>query len=208
LLVTGKITALVIQKKNKERVNLFLDNTFAFGVSLNAALNLKKGQILSDEEIARLKFNDQAEQAYQKSLHFLSYRARSAQETKQYLQKKDFGEDAIEIAIERLTDKGYLNDAEFGQLWVDNRNRFNPKGKTALRYELRAKGLSEADIEKSLNGLNEENLAWQAVQKQLTRWQALDNLTFRKKLTGHLARRGFSYDIIQTIIVRAGLDKH
>jgi regulatory protein len=206
--VTGKITALVIQKKNKERVNLFLDNALAFGISLNAALNLKKGQFLSDEEIARLKFNDQAEQAYQKSLHFLSYRARSAQETKQYLRKKDFGEDAIEIAIERLTDKGYLNDAEFGQLWVENRNRFNPKGKTALRYELRAKGLSEADIEKALDGLDEENLAWQAVQKQLTRWQALDKLTFRQKLNGHLARRGFSYDIIQTIIVRAGLDKN
>ena len=206
--MTGKITALVIQKKNKERVNLFLDNAFAFGISLNAALNLKKGQFLSDEEIARLKFNDQAEQAYQKSLHFLSYRARSAQETKQYLRKKDFGEDAIEIAIERLTDKGYLNDAEFGQLWVENRNRFNPKGKTALRYELRAKGLSEADIEKALDGLDEENLAWQAVQKQLTRWQALDKLTFRQKLNGHLARRGFSYDIIQTIIVRAGLDKN
>ncbi len=206
--MTGKITALVIQKKNKERVNLFLDNAFAFGISLNAALNLKKGQFLSDEEIARLKFNDQAEQAYQKSLHFLSYRARSAQETKQYLQKKDFGEDAIEIAIERLTGKGYLNDAEFGQLWVENRNRFNPKGKTALRYELRAKGLSEADIEKALDGLDEENLAWQAVQKQLTRWQALDKLTFRQKLNGHLARRGFSYDIIQTIIVRAGLDKN
>ena len=178
--MTGKITALVIQKKNKERVNLFLDNALAFGISLNAALNLKKGQFLSDEEIARLKFNDQAEQAYQKSLHFLSYRARSAQETKQYLRKKDFGEDAIEIAIERLTDKGYLNDAEFGQLWVENRNRFNPKGKTALRYELRAKGLSEADIEKALDGLDEENLAWQAVQKQLTRWQAKpsDNARF------------------------------
>ncbi len=206
--MTGKITALVIQKKNKERVNLFLDNAFAFGVSLNAALNLKKGQFLNDEEIARLKFNDQAEQAYQKSLNFLSYRVRSKQEIKQYLQKKGFGKEAVEEAIERLTDKGYLNDAEFGQLWVENRNRFNPKGKTALRYELRAKGLSEADIEKALNELNEENLAWQAVQKQLTRWQTLDNLTFRKKLTGHLARRGFSYDIIQTIIVRAGLDKN
>ena len=205
--MTGKITALVIQKKNKERVNLFLDDAFAFGVSLNVALNLKKGQFLSDEEITQLKFNDQAEQAYQKSLNFLSYRVRSKQEIKQYLQKKDFGEEAIEIAIEQLIDKGYLNDAEFGRLWVENRNRFNPKGKTALRYELRAKGLNEADIEKALDGLDEENLAWQAVQKQLTRWQSLDNLTFKQKLNGHLARRGFSYDIIQAISVRAGMDK-
>ncbi|HEY84571.1 MAG TPA: RecX family transcriptional regulator [Chloroflexi bacterium] len=205
--MTGKITTLVIQKKNKERVNLFLDDAFAFGISLDAALNLKKGQFLSDEEIARLKFDDQAGQAYQKSLNFLSYRARSKQEIKQYLQKKGFGEEAVEEAIERLADKGYLNDVEFGQLWVENRNRFNPKGKTALRYELRAKGLSEADIEEALDGLDEENLAWQAVQKQLTRWQALDKLTFKQKLSSHLARRGFSYDIIQTVVVRAGMDK-
>jgi len=49
--------------------------------------------------------------------------------------------------------------------------------------------------------------AWQAAQKQLARWQPLDALTFRKKLNGHLARRGFSYDIIQAITVRAGIDK-
>jgi len=206
-LVSGTITALAIQKKNKERVNVFIDDTYAFGLSLNATLNLKKGQILSAKEIAQLKFDDQAEQAYQRSLHFLSYRARTRQEIKQYLEKKEFKVDAIERAIERLSAKGYLDDAEFGQLWVENRIRFNPKGKLALRYELRAKGLTEADIDRSLEGLDEESLAWQAIQKQLKGWQVLDDLTFKRKITGHLARRGFSYDIIDAVIARIRIDK-
>ncbi len=206
--MSGTITALAIQKKNKERVDVFVDNTYAFVLSLNAALNLKKGQILSDKEIAQLKFDDQAGQAYQSSIHFLSYRARTRQEIKQYLEKKNFKTEAIEIAIKRLSAKGYLDDAEFGQIWVDNRIRFNPKGKLALRHELRAKGLTEADIDQALEGLNEESLAWQAIQKQLKRWQALDEQTFKRKLTGHLARRGFSYDIIDTVITRARMDNN
>ncbi|HHH72633.1 MAG TPA: recombinase RecX, partial [Sulfuricurvum sp.] len=62
---------------------------------MNAALGLKKGQQLSDEAIARLKNDDAIEQAYQKSLHFLSFRARSEQEIKRYLQKKDVDEQTI-----------------------------------------------------------------------------------------------------------------
>ena len=95
-IVAGTITALTIQEKNKERVNVFVDGSFALGISLNAALNLKKGQFLDDKEIARLKSDDQAEQAFRKSLHFLSFRMRTQQETVRYLQKKDFNAEAIQ----------------------------------------------------------------------------------------------------------------
>jgi regulatory protein len=105
--------------------------------------------------------------------------------------------------IERLTEQGYLNDAEFGRIWVNDRERLNPKGKRALQYELRQKGLSEKDIQQALDDLNEAELAWQAVEKQIRRWQNLDETAFRQKLAGYLARRGFDYDIIQLIFDKA-----
>ena len=201
--MSGTITALVVQKNNKERVNVYLDDEFAFGVTLSAALTLKKGQELTDAEITQLKADDTVDKAYDQSLRYLSFRPRTIQEVRQYLQKKGISDENTEFVIERLTNQGYLNDAEFGRVWVNDRERLNPKGKRALQYELRQKGLSEKDIQQALDDLDEEALAWQAVEKQIRRWQNLDETAFRQKLAGYLARRGFDYDIIQLIFDKA-----
>lgn len=201
-ILAGTITALVIQKKNKERVNVFIDHDFAFGVSLNAALGLKKGQHLSDEAIARLKNDDAIEQAYQKSLHFLSFRARSEQEIKRYLQKKDVDEQTIAAVIARLQQQHYLDDTDFARQWVESRIRSKPKGKHALRHELRQKGLTDAAIEHAIAEIDETELAWRAAQKALYRWKSLDTSTRNQKLTAYLARRGFSYDVISDTIAK------
>jgi len=201
--MAGKITALVFQKKNRERVNIFIEDAFALAVSLNTALTLKKGQVLTDDDIARLKAEDAVNRAYHRALSYLSYRARSRHEVVQYLQQKNVPPEAIEAAVERLEQNNYLNDAEFGRAWVASRSRQNPKGRQALRYELQQKGLSRDDIEQALRDLDEEPLAWRAVQKQLSRWKGLDRQTFWRKLNAHLARRGFAHDVIQTTFYRA-----
>lgn len=200
--LSGTITALVIQKKNKERVNVFLDHDFAFAITLNAALSLKKGQHLSDDAIETLKHTDAIDKAYQQSLNFLSYRARSEAEVAQYLRKKETADDIIELVTARLRQRGYLNDAEFGAQWVAGRSRTKPKGARALRYELRQKGLSDADIDAALVALDEESLAWQAVEHKLSRWQSLDAPARRKKISAFLARRGFNYDVISATLAK------
>ena len=201
--MAGKISALSVQKKNKERVNVFIDGEYAFAVTLNTALGLKKDQHLDDTEIAELEFNDEVDKAFHRALSFLSYRARSRQEIIQYLVKKEVSEIAIDMVIERLEAAKYLDDAEFGRLWVGNRITHNPKGRRALQYELRQKGLSEKDIEASLEQVDEATLAWQAVERKLQMWGALDRIAFRKKLTGFLTRRGFSYDTIDAVFQKA-----
>ena len=197
------ITALVIQKNNKERVKVYLDGEFAFGLSLNLALDLKKGQQLAEADIARLKFDDAVETAYQRALRYLGYRPRARQEIERYLHDQRNAEEVIARVVERLADQQYLDDAAFGRLWVESRSRSNPKGRRALRYELRQKGLHEAEIEQVLAGLDEEALAWQAVQRRLNQWRGLDARTFRRKLAGYLGYRGFNYDTIETIFAKA-----
>lgn len=201
--MAGIITALAIQKNDKERVNVYLDGDFAFGVTLNVALSLKKGQYLDDDTIAHLKFNDDLDKAYQRTLRYLSYRPRTQQEVKNYLQDKGVSEEVIELVTEQLISQGYLDDYEFGRIWVENRTRHNPKGRRALQYELRQKGLAETEIDQVLSNLDEEALAWQAVRNRLRQWQGLDEWTFRKKLTGYLVRRGFDYEIIEMTFTKA-----
>ena len=52
------ITALEVQKHDKERVSVFLEGEYAFSLTLIEAARLHKGQTLSDEEIAALQASD------------------------------------------------------------------------------------------------------------------------------------------------------
>ena len=53
-----KITALQVQKRNPNRVNIHLDGEFAFGVARIVAAWLRIGQELSEEKIGQLQAED------------------------------------------------------------------------------------------------------------------------------------------------------
>lgn len=200
---SGTVTALTVQKKNKERVNVFLDETYAFSLSLMAAAQLKKGQFLSATKIQALQHEDQYSRAYNLALRYLGYRARSSQEMERYLQGKEFTDEVVESITGKLHEQGYLNDEEFARAWLRERNRFKPRGARALRFELRQKGVADAVIDEVLTDVDEEAAAWAAAEAKLSSWQRLDRETFRRKLSGYLGRRGFNYELIRSVDERA-----
>jgi regulatory protein len=197
-----KITAISVQKKNPNRVNIYLDGEFAFGVARITAAWLKKGDELSEEKIASLLAEDSKEWAYQQALLFLSHRPRSENEIRQNLRKHEMPEEVIEATLEKLRQAGFANDDNFARIWVENRNTFRPRSKRALTIELRQKGLSDETIQDSLSDINEESLAYEAGLKRVTRLKSLEWSEFRKKLSEFLARRGFSYSVIAPVVAR------
>jgi regulatory protein len=198
--MTKKITSLRVQKRNKQRVNVFLDGEFAFGLTRIVASWLQVGQELTDQKIADLKHKDEIEVGLQKALRFLSYRPRSVNEVRLNLKKHHIDEVNIETIIERLQQNKLVNDAEFAQLWVENRSEFRPRGRRALQMELRQKGLADSEIDQAVSGLDEESLAYRAGRKQARKYKELEWKEFRTKMSAFLARRGFDYAIISSII--------
>ena len=198
-----KVTALIIQKRDKGRVNVYLNNEFAFGLDLMAAATLRKGQLLTPAEIGRLKSDDLQKQAYNRALRYLGYRPRSQAEIRRYLESKEYQADVVDSVINRLCDQGYVDDAAFADFWIENRLMHRPRGAYALRHELRQKGIDGALIEAALAELDEEVAAWDAVATKLGRWSTLDKHELRKKMNGFLSRRGFGYDAIRSTLERA-----
>ena len=82
------ITALKVQKKNHQRLNVYLDGEFAFGLSRFVAAWLQVGQELTEAKITELLSDDELESAYQQSLKFIGYRIRTTYEVDQHLRKK------------------------------------------------------------------------------------------------------------------------
>jgi regulatory protein len=196
-----KITAIEVQKKNPNRVNIYLDEQFAFGLSRIVAAWLSVGQMLSDEKIAALQAEDAREMAMQKALRFLGYRTRSLREVRENLQKHEIPEAVIESTLKRLQETGLLSDQEFAQTWVENRNTFRPRSRRALALELRRKGLDEDVIQETLEqNVDDEALATEAARKYLRKVQGLEWPEFRAKLGGFLGRRGFSYSVIAPVL--------
>jgi regulatory protein len=154
-----KITALKVQARNKNRVNVYLDGEFAFGLVKIEAVRLRLGQELSGADVERLKQADTAETAYEQALKFISYRPRSESEVRQHLKKKELSDSEIENVLARLRNAGLVNDEAFAKYWVETRAAFRPKGKRALKAELRAKGVAVPDVETALADTNDAEAA-------------------------------------------------
>jgi regulatory protein len=202
------ITAIQVQKNNPNRVNIYIDGEFAFGLARIVAAWLKVGQQLEDEKIARLQAEDGREQAYQQAMLFLSYRARSEAEIRQNLRKHEFSEATIEETLERLRQARLADDNEFARTWVENRSTFRPRSRRAMAMELRQKGLPDETAESALRNVDEATLAYQAAQKRSGRLEGLEWNEFRKKLSEFLGRRGFPYAIIASTVSRIWNEMH
>lgn len=195
----GKITALTRQKRNPDRINVYLDGTFAFGLAAITAVSLRVGQTLTQDQIDRLQGADLEEKAKEVALRFIEYRPRSTTETRQHLLKKDYPEDVVERVIERLTAVELLNDAAFARYWVEQRQTFKPRSQLAIQQELRQKGLDRQTIDAALENIDESAAALKAAEAKARRWQALSREDFFKKLGSYLQRRGFSYEIVKQV---------
>jgi regulatory protein len=209
---TGTITALRAQANNSQRVNVFLNDEFAIGVSLTtlAREGLAVGQQIDDETWARLESTEQADRAAQAAMRLLEARPRSIAELRQRLRRKEFPAAAIDHAIARLSELGLLDDATFSRLWVENRRSFSPRGSLALRDELRKKGVSRDLIDAALAADPDE--AEDAAEQEAERARALarsalrryagsaDRFSFQRRLGAYLQRRGFTFDTIRPIL--------
>jgi len=191
--LAGAVTKLVYQKRNKQRVNVYLDDVYAFALPDTEAAQLKIGQHLSDADIADLqRANDEAK-AFDRALLFLGSRPRSQHEVDARLKQADYTPETRTKVLERLQRLNYIDDWAFAAWWVDNRSRFNARSRRALQQELRQKGIANALIEEAISDLDDDELALAAGLKRAERWLHLSREVYDKKMLGYLQRRGFNY---------------
>jgi len=198
----GLITALKSQKKRRHRLSIFIDGEYRLSVSENAAVGLRVGKELSEEDIHQLEEEDEVEKGYQGALLSISRRPHAEQEIRRKMQRRGLSRSVQESVLNRLRSVALLDDAEFARIWVENRTAFRPRGARALAIELRQKGISRAEIDSALEGFDEAEAAYRAGQKAAHRWKNVSKEEFRKKIGSYLSRRGFSYPMISSVISR------
>ena len=196
---TLKLTAIRAQQRASGRVNIYIDDEYAFSLQAILAARLTVGQELSEAQVAELRASDVVEEAYERALNYLSYRPRSEDEIRRYLAKRSLSDGEIDQVVDRLKRARLLDDGAFAEFWVENREAFRPRGRWALRGELRQKGVPPAIVEAALEGLDERDSAMRAASLAVPRYRQQERDDFYRHLMGFLQRRGFSYGIARSV---------
>lgn len=196
------ISAVKVQRRGRERANIFLDGTFAFSLGREVVeeQGLYPGQVLTDSQIEELVGADLFGKCYNAALRLLSYRPRSDAEIRTRLSRR-FGKEIIDRVLLQLKARQMVDDAAFAQFWRENRESFSPRSKRLLKLELRQKGIDPEVVDEVLEGFDDDESAYRAAKRK-GRTLERDYETFRRKLGAFLGRRGFSYGVINRTIER------
>ena len=199
----GTITAITPQRRDDSRVNIYIDDKFSFGLHIDIQIEhyLSKGDVLTEEQIAALLKEDETKKAIASSLNLIAYRARSAGELSTKLRERGYAPEAIDAALARMKELRYLDDREFADRWVENRQTYRPRSVRLLKQELRQKGVDQEIIETTMDEaeIDEYADALAIAEKRLPSLQNLEPAVRERRLSGYLARRGYGFDIIRRV---------
>lgn len=195
-----KITKLEVQKKNKDRVNVYLDGTFAFGadISIVGEYGLFKGKEIDDEYLQDVIAADEKQKAWNYALSFLSGRARTESEMKQRLSDKGYDDDISNGTILRLKSCGYIDDDDFSERFIRDRLALSKDGRLKIKQALYQKGVDRQTIEDKLGEVSDDDefdRALAVAYKKLRSISETDIFKKKRKLYSYLLGRGFDYDI-------------
>jgi regulatory protein len=194
--MSGRITSVVVQLRNPNRVNIHLDGEFMFGLHKLTAAWLTIGQELTDEQIENLKTKDLAEVIHQSALRLLNYRQRTAVEMMKRLILKGYDREQVKAVVDRLQENHLLDDTQFAESWVNDRITLHPRSKRLMAYEMMNKGLDGQVVQIALAKAGDDTqLADAAARKAMHKWENLAVLEFITHCAAFLGRKGFAAGI-------------
>ncbi len=202
----SKITAIEFQKKNKNRVNLYLDGEYALSLQTELVYKyrLEKDLELDGEKLVEILKSDEYERAKNKALQSITRAEKSEKKMKEKL-LNDFDEDIVEKVIEFLKKYSLLDDERFAERIVANEMNFKRLGKNRIKQSLYNKGIGREEIESKISEIDREKELENAIylaEKKINKIKDKDLRKVKNKLYQHLAYKGFNYEIIDTVVRR------
>lgn len=198
-----KITKIKSQK-NKNRLNIYLDNKFAFGTFKEIAdkYNLREGMEIDEAFIEDILKIEEQQKANNYALNLLNYRWRTEKEIRDRLIKKEYDENIIEETISYLKNYNFIDDKRFAEIYTEQKIKNKKLGNYRIKHELYNKGVSQEIIEEVLEKYNdtEYERALELGRKKIKSYKNDDIQAIYRKLGGYLQRRGYSYDCVSSVL--------
>ncbi|MDY4078007.1 MAG: recombination regulator RecX [Clostridium sp.] len=201
----GSITDISVQKKNKNRCNIYIDNVFAFGVSneLIYKENLKVGMIIDEEKLKKIAYEENLINCKETALKIIERSYKTKKEMIKRLLEKGYALEEINETLKFLEEYNFINDESYAKAFINDRTK--TQGKQKIKYALKNKGISDEIIEEELSKLDMEKEKENANILALKKYNILikresDKYKLKEKIIRFLISRGYNYEVAKDAV--------
>ncbi len=119
------------------------------------------------------------------------------------LSRRGIPEEIIDKVLDRFTEVGLIDDAEYARLWVGSRHRSKGTTRSSLKYELRAKGITDQDAFDALDEIDDDTERARGValvRSKMSSTSRLEPTARVRRLVTLLLRRGYRHGEAASIV--------
>ncbi|MBA3823914.1 MAG: regulatory protein RecX [Ktedonobacterales bacterium] len=207
-----QITNVATTHHDADRVSIFVDGEFAFAchVTVWLASGLHVDAAISPADLAHLREAEDVRALRERALDLLAGRPRSRTDLQRRLARGTKTHPTpppaqVAQVLDQLVEAGLIDDRAFAEFWVEQRDRFRPKGSLALRAELAQQGVRRDEASEAIAPDRDLERALAAARTRALRLVArpgMEARAFRDALGPFLTRRGFPYPITRAAILQ------
>ncbi len=201
------ITKIEVQKRNKNRVNVYVNEDFLFACSAEIIYNygLKSGEKIDIDKIKTIIEEDNYIKCKNDALHSIERAYKTEKQVVQKLLSKGYEKSTIEKAILFLREYNFLDDSKFADMYV--KEKLLSQGRNKIKYSLMQKGLDESLIKEKLQNIDKEKEGDSLERIGMSKYQQLikreeDTRKIYKKLGDYLMRKGYPWDDVKSFLNR------
>lgn len=193
------ITKIEVQKKDESRANIYLDDSFYSGISIEAVIknHLKKDMEIDRDSLDEIILNDEKTVAMSKAVKYMGGALKTKKQIRDYLKKKEFAVPTIEYVIDKMVEYKYLDDEAYARSFMLTYS--SKYGKLKLKSQLRLKGVAESIIDALLDEEVEIEDSLDRVAEKYLKNKEINEKNIIK-LARFLSSRGYEFDKINAYI--------
>lgn len=208
------VTDIKKQVHNKNKVSIFVDDNYydSFFDETYISSKIKIGDELTDDQFLKIKLESEKKLSFNKSLDYIAHRMRAISEVRQYLKRKDFCDEAIDYAIDKLYEYKYIDDKKFANAYTKDRINIKLKGKRYILAQLN-KYKIDKEIIQSIEDEYDYDKEYENAQKlviKLNKKHVKEENKYKRvqKISAAMARMGYDWDTIKTAINENSSDNY
>ncbi|MBP7279292.1 MAG: RecX family transcriptional regulator [Sedimentibacter sp.] len=200
-----KITKIEYQKKNKERLNIYIDDEYGFSVDISILIeySLKKDMVLDDSLIDDILRSEERTSVYNYGISILSRYARSEYELRLKMKNKGFEPELIDKAVGTLKEQKYLDDDRYCEMFINDKINISKDGVRKIKEALYYKGIDKKIIEEKIKNISQDSEEERALilgSKKLPNIKETDTRKKIAKLSNYLIGKGFEYETVNKTV--------
>ncbi len=142
---------------------------------------------------------------FSKIQYFCAYQERSHAEVKEKLYSLGLYKKQVDLLLAQLIEENFLNEERFATQFAGGKFRIKSWGRIKIKYELQQKKVSQYNISKALDSIDETEYQLGLQKLARKKWQHLKKeqpIIMKHKIMQFLLQKGY-----ERYLVKAAVDK-